>query len=71
MCKGLTEDVNIWSMRQAVLMLFHLLKFNVLARGNSVCSVKDFEGFFNVLGGSSDGAKLKLYAQVFKHHLGK
>ena len=27
--------------------------------------------FCHVSGSSSDGAKLKLYAQVFKHHLGK
>ena len=29
-----------------MLMLFHLLKFNILAKGNSVCSVKDFEVCF-------------------------
>ena len=42
----------------------HHLKNNDLLQ--DVCS-----NFSCVLAGSSDGAKLKLYAQAFKHHLGK
>ena len=36
------------------------------------CTCKQTNFVFScILGGSPDGAKLKLYAQAFKHHLGE
>ena len=55
-CADVVSPARVWCTYQAELLFVH-------------CSILRFVLF--VLGGSSDGAKLKLYAQVFKHTLGK
>ena len=56
----------------------HLGKVSVSQKGKRVncnltkCTCEQTNFVFScILGGSPDGAKLKLYAQAFKHHLGE
>ena len=56
-------------MGSSQLSMYCIVLFNEATGGPKKGNYTDL--YFCVVAGSPDGAKLKLYAQAFKHHLGK